>query len=68
MYIALYKSVSSPEELYSERRDALDFPTQIEYDKKRYLLTTTFHAYSESTYRNIVNQAKKSNSPYDIKL
>jgi hypothetical protein len=68
MYIALYKSVSSPEELYSERRDTLDFPTQIEFNKKRYLLNNTFHANTESVYKNIVNQAQKNNSPYDIKL
>jgi hypothetical protein len=68
MYIALYKSVFSPEELYSERRDTLDFPTQIEYNKKRYLLSTTFHANSDSVYKNIIAQAVKNNSPYDIKI
>jgi len=68
MYIALYKSASSPEELYSERRDALDFPPQIEYNKKRYALSTTFHCHSESAYNNIINHAKKNNIHYDIKI
>ena len=40
-YTGHYKSVESPEEFFSEKRDTLDFPTQVTYKSKRYLLFTT---------------------------
>lgn len=68
MYIGHYKSVNSAEEFFSSKRKSLDFPTQIEYKGKRYLLTTTHMASTKKQEQNIKNRAKELNIPFGIKL
>lgn len=68
MFIGHYKSVSSPEEFFSQKRDKLDFPTQVELNKKKYLLHTTYQVNSESRYKRLVEMAKKNNILYDVKV
>lgn len=68
MFIGYYKSISSPEEFYSDRRNTLDFPTQVEFDKKKYSLTYTYQIDTESSYAKLVDSAKRNNIPYDIKV
>jgi hypothetical protein len=68
MFVAHYKSVTSPEEFYSEKRDRLDFPTQVELNRKKYLLNTTYQVNSESRYNQLIEMAKKNNIQYNIKV
>lgn len=68
MYIGHYKSVSSPEEFFSSVRQNLDFPTQVEYNKKRYLLHTTHQAYTNSQVKRIINFAKENKIEYDVNV
>ena len=68
MYIANYKSVQTSEEFYSEKRDSLDFPTQVELSGQRYLLRATYLAGSLSQENNIINTAKRYNIKYNIKI
>lgn len=68
MFVGHYRSVNSPEEFYSEKRDSLDFPTQIEVNKKRYSLIRTFHIASDSKYNDLVEMAKKNNISYGVKI
>ena len=68
MYIAHYKSVSSPEEFFSTSRDSLDFPTQVEFENKRYLLNATHHVSSESQLARITDFAKLNDIRYDVKV
>lgn len=68
MFVAHYKSVNSPEEFYSEKRDSLDFPTQVELNRKKYLLNTTYQVNSESRYNQLIEMAKKNNIQYNIKV
>jgi hypothetical protein len=68
MYIGHYKSVNKSNELFSSKRDELDFPTQIEYKGDLYLLTTTHMASSQSQENNIMSMAKRHSIPYNIKI
>lgn len=68
MFVGHYKSVSSPEEFFSQQRDKLDFPTQVELNKKKYLLYTTYQVNSKSRYNQLVEMAQKNNILYDIKV
>lgn len=68
MFVGHYKCVSSPEEFFSEKRDTLDFPTQVEINKKRYMLARTYHIASDSKYNDLVDMAEKNSIQYGIKL
>lgn len=68
MYIGHYKSVSSPEEFFSTTRETLDFPTQVEFEKKRYLLNATHQVASNSQMNRLIEFAKSKNIRYDIKV
>ena len=68
MFVAHYKSVSSPEEFYSEKRKTLDFPTQVEMNRKKYSLNTTYQIDSDSRYNQLVSMAEKNNIPYGVKV
>lgn len=68
MYIAHYKSVNSAEEFFSSKRKSLDFPTQIEYKGRRYLLHATHLASTNKQVTNMKNRAKELNIPFGIKL
>lgn len=60
MFIGHYKSVNSPEEFFSSIRESLDFPTQVEFNGKRYLLNATHHADTKSQLANIESYAKSN--------
>lgn len=68
MYLAHYKSVSSPEEFFSSTRETLDFPTQVEFNKKRYLLNATHQVSTSSQLNRIISFAKENNIRYDVKV
>lgn len=68
MYLAHYKSVSSPEEFFSSTRETLDFPTQVEFNKKRYLLNATHQVATSSQLDRIISFAKENNIRYDVKV
>jgi hypothetical protein len=67
-YTGHYKSVESPEEFFSEKRDTLDFPTQVTYKSKRYLLFTTLLVSTTKQEENIIEMAKSRNIEYGVKL
>jgi len=68
MYIGHYKSVNSSEEFYSSIRENLDFPTQAEYKKSRYLLQVTYSVPSNSMEKRIIARAKELGIPTNIKV
>lgn len=68
MYLAHYKSVSSPEEFFSSTRETLDFPTQVEFNNKRYLLNATHQVSTSSQLNRIISFAKENNIRYDVKV
>ena len=68
MYIGHYKSVNSSEEFYSSIRENLDFPTQAEYKKCRYLLQVTYSVPSNSMEKRIIARAKELGIPTNIKV
>lgn len=57
MFIAHYKSVSSSDEFYSEKRDALDFPTQVEYNSERYSLIRTIQVFTSAQEKRVLETA-----------
>lgn len=58
-YIGHYKSVESPEEIYTDTYDDINFPTQISYKKKRFLLSTTLLISSSKQEENILKTAQE---------
>jgi len=68
MYIAHYKSVQTKEEFYSEKREDLNFPMQVELSGQRFLLNSTYIASSPSQEENVVKVAKKYNIKYNVKI
>jgi 16S rRNA U1498 N3-methylase RsmE len=68
MYIGHYKAVNSSQEFYSSIRESLDFPTQVEHNKERYLLQSTYAVPSNSMYKRIVQRATELGIPKDIKV
>jgi len=68
MFIAHYKSVNSPEEFFSSKRKTLDFPTQVEYLSKRYLLFSTYHADTNSQVQRIESFATANSIPFGVEL
>jgi hypothetical protein len=67
-YIGHYKSVESPEELYTEVRDSINFPTQISYKKKRFLLNTTLLISSSKQEENLTKTAKERGIECGVKV
>jgi len=68
MYIGHYKAVDSSNEFFSESRQYLDFPTQIEYKKRRYSLIRTHIVSTEGQLNNLKKRAKELNIKFDIKI
>jgi hypothetical protein len=68
MYIGHYKSVNSSQEFYSLVRENLDFPTQAEYNKSRYLLQVTYSVPSKSMEERIITRAKELGIPTGVKV
>lgn len=67
MFIGYYKSVNSSKEFYSEKREDLNFPMQIEYKGDRYLLGKTIQV-TPKIQKNIIDTAKKYGIEYDIRI
>ena len=68
MYIAHYKSVNSKNEFYSQKRETLDFPTQIVHKKERYSLATTYIFRSIKQELNFKKRITALNIQYDINV
>lgn len=68
MYIAHYKSVQTKEEFYSERRESLNFPTQVEFSGQRFSLYTTYLASSPSQQKNLERTAEKYGIKFNVKI
>lgn len=68
MYIAYYKSVNSSKEFYSEKRDKLDFPTQVLVSNERYTLNSTYVASSKTMYEKIKARAQELNIPFGVEI
>jgi hypothetical protein len=68
MFIGYYKGVTQPKEFYSEKRNSLDFPMQVELDGIRYLLTYTIQITSSKQEENIVNLAKSNSTKYNVRI
>lgn len=68
MFIAHYKSVNSPEEFFSSERETLDFPTQVEYQGKRYLLNNTYQFATKSQRERLTAFAKDNDIDFGVSL
>ena len=68
MFIGYYKSVNSLSEFYSETREDLNFPTQVEFRSERYILSKTIQLSSKSHHKKVIDAAKKYGILYDIKV
>ena len=67
-YIALYKCVSTPEEFYSETRSTMDYPTQVMYRSKNWLLSTTMLISSSLQEERLLASAKQKNIETNVKV
>jgi len=68
MFIGHYTAVNKAKEFYSNKRKKLDFPTQVEYKKERYLLVSTHTISGDSQENNIKNRAIELGIPYNIEV
>ena len=68
MFVGNYKCVSSPKEFYSEKRNSLDFPMQVEMEGERYLLNATIQISNSKQYRGLKQTAEKNGVKYDVKI
>jgi len=68
MFVGHYKCVNSPKEFYSEKRNTLDFPMQVELEGERYLLSSSIQISNSKQYRGLKQTAEKNNVKYDVKL
>ena len=68
MYIALYKSVNSATEFYSKVRDTLDYPTQIEHEKERYTLNSTYIINGQTQLKNFKDRIKSLGIEIDVSV
>lgn len=67
-YIAHYKCVETPEEFYSETRKSLDYPTQVRYKSKNYLLFATMIITTTKQEKKLVDVAKERNIECYVEL
>lgn len=68
MYIAHYKSVNSSKEFYTQQRESLDFPAQVQLSNERYTLYTTYIVSGHTAHQKIKDRAKELNIPFDIEI
>lgn len=68
MFIGYYKSVNTSKEFYSQKKEDLNFPIQVEYQGDRYLLSKTIQVSSQTQENNIKNTAKSYGIEYDIRV
>jgi len=67
MFIGYYKSVNSSNEFYSEKKQDLNFPTQVEYKGIRYLLNKTIQV-SSTTEKKVIETAKRLGVEFNVKI
>lgn len=68
MYVGHYKSVASSGEFYSEARETLDFPTQVEFQSERYMLTRTVQVSTPSQRNRFIAMVTGYDIKYDVKV
>jgi len=68
MYIAHYKSVNSSKEFYAQKREKLDFPTQVQMNNERFMLNATYIASAKTMYDRIEARAKELNIPFNVEI
>lgn len=66
MYIGHYKGVLSSNEFYSNSRNQLNFPTQVELSGERYILFRTLHVSSVSQRKSFLEMVKKYDIRHDV--
>jgi len=67
-YIGHYKCIESPEEFYSMSRNQLDFPTQVRYNSKSFLLYTTYLLTSTAQEKRMIDQANLNNIDTNVRV
>lgn len=68
MFIGYYKAVGQPKEFYSEKRETLDFPMQVELEGLRYLLSYTVQITSSKQELNLEKVAKNNGIKYNVRI
>lgn len=68
MFVGHYKGVQSSREFYSEKKEDLNFPTQVLLDGERYLLNKTIQVASDSQLKRLVDSAKSFGISSNVKL
>jgi len=68
MFIGYYKSVNTSKEFYSQTKEDLNFPIQVEYQGDRYLLSKTIQVSSRTQENNIKKTAKSYGIQYDVRI
>jgi hypothetical protein len=68
LYIAHYKSVNSATEFYSKARETLDYPTQIEHEKERYTLNSTYIMNGQTQLKNFKERIKSLGIQIDVNV
>ncbi|MFN9111768.1 MAG: hypothetical protein ACK5XN_17020 [Bacteroidota bacterium] len=68
MYIAHYKSVNSSKEFYAQKREKLDFPTQVQMNNERYMLHSTYIAAAKTMQERIESRAKELGIPFNVEI
>lgn len=68
MFIGHYKAVNKTAEFYSEPRDDLQFPTQVQYGNDRYLLLRTVQLSTKATEKRFYDSVKENDIPYNVKI
>ena len=68
MYIGHYKAVDSADEFFSESKEHLNFPTQIEYERKRYSLICTHIVSTGGQLKNLKSRAEELNIKFGVKI
>ena len=68
MFIGYYKAVNKAKEFYSQKRENLDFPTQVEDTGERYLLSATHMANGITQEKNVLDRATELGIPCNVKV
>ncbi len=68
MYIAYYKSVNSSKEFYTQKRENLDFPTQVQMNNERFMLSSTYIVSAKTMYEKIKIRAEELDIPFDVEI
>lgn len=66
MYIGHYKSVNSATEFYAKPRNTLDYPTQIQRNKERYMLYSTYTIPGPTQLKNLKDRLTNLGIEMDV--